>query len=71
MSIVNSVIAKNIDIGYGRYIEELHTDSAGKTHIVRYQCEHGFDVNARMSQRVSELTVQLAETEANEVLNGG
>ena len=68
MSIVSSVIAKDRNHGFARFIEEAHTDNLGKVHVVRYFAPVGFDVNARMAVRVAELNAQLAEAEADELL---
>ena len=67
MSIVSSVIAKDISLGYARYIEEKHTDNFGVVHVVRYQCPVGFDANARLATRALEINELLAQQEVTEV----
>ena len=70
MSIVSSVIVKDRDQGFARFIEEAHTDSAGKVHVLRKFVPHGYDAAADLAAHATQLAEQLAEIEANEVTNG-
>ena len=68
MSIVSSVIAKDINLGYARYVEERHTDSTGAVYAVRYQCPAGFDTATKLAARAVELAETLAEIETGQVI---
>jgi hypothetical protein len=56
----------------GRYVVERHTDDAGKVYQVGpWLAPAGFDVQARVSSRATENSNQLAEAEAQALLNDG
>jgi len=71
MPIVSST--HNIDAheqrGGGRYVIERHTDDVGVVHQVGpWLAPVGFDVQARVTSRASEINAQLAEVEAAALL---
>jgi hypothetical protein len=56
-----------------RYVKETHVDSEGRSQQALYKLPPGqteADAQARMTARVAYLDEQLAEAEAQEVLNG-
>jgi hypothetical protein len=58
--------------GGGRYVIERHTDDDGKVYQVGpWLAPEGFDVQARVTSRASEINTQLAEAEAQALLNDG
>ncbi len=68
MSIVSSVIAKDRDDGFARMVEEKHTDSTGKIHVIRRYVAYGADETALLSIHAAQLSEMLAEIEAEELL---
>jgi hypothetical protein len=55
-----------------RYTIERHTDDSGKVYQVGpYLAPEGFDVAARMASRAVQINEQLAEAEAQALLNDG
>ena len=55
-----------------RYTIERHTDDAGRVYQVGpYLAPVGFDVAARMASRAVQIGEQLAEAEAQALLNDG
>ena len=58
--------------GGGRYVLERHTDDAGKVYQVGpWVAPDGMDVQARVNARAAEINEQLAEAEAQALLNDG
>lgn len=56
----------------GRYVVERHTDDAGKVYQVGpWLAPVGFDVQARVTSRASEINAQLAEAEAQALMHDG
>jgi len=75
MPIVSSslVIDAHTQKDGSRYVKETHVDSEGRSQQVLYKLPAGqseADAQARMTARVAYLDEQLAEGEAQEVLNG-
>ena len=71
MSIVSSIaiVDQYTQAGGGRYVIERHTDNAGRVHQVGpYLAPAGFDVDARLASRATELAEQLADAEALAVI---
>jgi len=71
MSIVSSTYTQDAhsQVGGGKYVIEQHTDSEGKVYQVGpYVVPDGFDMNARLAARASQLSAQLADEEAAQVL---
>ena len=55
----------------GRYVIERHTDDLGAVYQVGpYLAPDGYDTAARMAARADEISAQLAEAEAQELING-
>jgi len=55
--------------GGGRYVIERHTDDEGQVYQVGpWLAPVGFDVQARVNSRASEINAQLAEAEAAQLL---
>lgn len=65
MGIVSSVKAQdNHDQADGsRYVQEFHTDAAGKVHRYEYRWRAGIDRDAIMAARAIELAENLAQAE--------
>jgi hypothetical protein len=58
--------------GGGRYVIERHTDDAGVVHQVGpWLASEGFDVAARVASRATQINDQLAEAEAQALMNDG
>ncbi len=56
----------------GRYVLERHTDDAGQVYQVGpWVAPGGMDVQARVTARAAEINDQLAEAEAQALLNDG
>ena len=56
----------------GRYVLERHTDDAGQVYQVGpWLAPAGMDVQARVTARAAEINDQLAEAEAQALLNDG
>ena len=71
MPIVSSTYTQDAHTqqGGGRYVIERHTDDAGKVYQVGpWLAPEGFDVQARVTSRASEINAQLAEAEAAQLL---
>ena len=71
MPIVSSAhtIDAHTQQGGGRYVIERHTDDAGQVYQVGpWLAPVGFDVQARVASRASEINAQLAEAEAAALL---
>jgi hypothetical protein len=74
MPIVSSThtIDAHQQVGGGRYVIERHTDDAGKVYQVGpWLAPDGFDVAARVASRAAQINDQLAEAEAQALLNDG
>lgn len=55
--------------GAGHYVVERHTDDAGVVHqIGPWLAPAGFDIDARLASRATELAEQLADAEALAVI---
>ena len=55
----------------GRYVIERHTDELGVVYQVGpYLAPDGYDTAARLASRAVEISAQLAEAEAQELING-
>jgi hypothetical protein len=67
MGIVSSVKAQdNHDQADGsRYVQEFHTDSAGKVHRFEYRWRAGMDRDAIMAARAVQLADQVADREVD------
>ena len=70
MSIVSSTITKDRDQGFSRFVEESHTDSLGKVHVLRRFVPYGYDLTADLAFHATQIAAQLADEEASGVLNG-
>jgi hypothetical protein len=71
MPIVSSTYTQDAhtQLSGGRYVIERHTDDAGKVYQVGpWLAPVGFDVQARVTSRASEINAQLAEAEAAQLL---
>lgn len=74
MPIVSSAttIDAHTQQGGGRYVIERHTDQDGNVYQVGpYLAPAGFDVDARLSARATEINDQLAEAEAKALADDG
>lgn len=74
MPIVSSAttIDAHTQQGGGRYVIERHTDQDGNVYQVGpYLAPAGFDVDARLSARATEINDQLAEAEAKSLADDG
>lgn len=72
MSIVSStaIIDAHAQDGAGHYVVERHTDDAGVVHqIGPWLAPAGFDVAARVAARALEINEQMAEAEADAVMD--
>jgi hypothetical protein len=70
MSIVSSAITKDRDQGFARFVEESHTDSTGKVHVMRRFVPYGYDLTADLALHATQIAAQLGDEEAARVLNG-
>ena len=74
MPIVSSTFTQDAHVQRdgSRYTIERHTDDAGRVYQVGpYLAPVGFDVAARMASRAVQIGEQLAEAEAQALLNDG
>jgi hypothetical protein len=74
MPIVSSTFTQDTHTqqGGGRYVVERHTDDAGQVFEVGpWLAPAGFDVQARVTSRASEINAQLAEAEAQALMHDG
>ena len=74
MPIVSSTFTQDAHVQRdgSRYTIERHTDDAGKVYQVGpYLAPEGFDVAGRMASRAVQINEQLAEAEAQALLNDG
>lgn len=72
MSIVSSTytVDDHAQADGRRYVVESHTDSAGGVHRVQYLAVAGADYQAIANARAVVIADQLAEAEAQAVVNG-
>jgi len=73
MSIVSSTYTQDAHTQANgeRYVVEYHTDSESRVHQVGpWLAPVGFDVAARVAERAVALAEQLAEAEAEGIING-
>ena len=70
MSIISSTITKDRDQGFARFVEESHTDSLGKIHVLRRFVPYGYDLTADLALHATQIATQLADEEASGVING-
>ena len=68
MSIVSSAITKDRDQGFARFIEESHTDSTGKVHVLRRFVPFGYDLTADLALHATQIANRLADEETEQVL---
>jgi len=71
MPIVSSTFTQDAHTqqGGGRYVIERNTDDAGKVYqVCPWLAPVGFDVQARVTSRATEINAQLAEAEAAQLL---
>lgn len=54
-----------------QYVTETHTDDAGAVLVVEYLAEAGADHTAIRNARVAAMNEQLAEAEAQALIDGG
>ena len=74
MPIVSSTntIDAHAQQGGGRYVIERHTDDVGKVYQVGpYLAPEGFDTTARLASRAAQISDQLAEAEAQALIDDG
>ena len=74
MPIVSSThtIDAHTQQGGGRYVIERHTDQDGQVYQVGpYLAPAGFDVDARLAARATQISDQLAEAEAQALADDG
>lgn len=68
MSITSSTIFRSVDLGGGRsFITEHHTDHVGVVHEINYAGVQA-DSTALLAEHATQLAAQLAEREAEELL---
>lgn len=72
MSIVSStfILDAHTQADGRKYVQEVHTDSTGAVHTFNYLAAVGENYTAIMTARAAQLEIDLAEREAQEVLNG-
>jgi len=71
MSIVSSnysILATNLD--GSRIVHELHTDSIGKVHELRFVAGVSANLDTLLSDHVAMVEYSLAVAEAQEIING-
>jgi hypothetical protein len=67
---LTSSIVRTINQGIDQLITENHVDSSGKIHVWTYSAPLNADTAALLSAHKSQLEAQLAEAEAEEIING-
>ncbi len=64
------VIDAHTQVDGRQYVRETHTLTAGDPFVANYLAAVGADYAAIMAARVAKINESLAETEANEVIDG-
>lgn len=72
MSIVSStfILDAHTQADGRKYVQEVHTDSTGTVHTFNYLAQVGENYAAVMAARAVQLEIDLAEREAEEIVNG-
>ena len=67
-----SIIDAHAQAAGGRYVIERHQDDLGKVYQVGpYLAPDGFDVATRMASRAVQIDAQMAEAEAQALIDNG
>lgn len=67
---LTSTIARVINQGADQLITENHVDGAGQIHVGTYSAPLNADTTALLTAHKTQLENDLAEAEAEEILNG-
>lgn len=70
MSLTSSIVYALAEPDGSKHVHEQHADQAGKIYTRFYHAAPGDDLAANMAAYAEQLTVILAEQEADEVLSG-
>ncbi len=69
MALTSSVV-RTINQGADQLITENHVDSAGQIHVWTYSAPLNADTTALLAAHKAQLENDLAEAEAEEIING-
>lgn len=67
---LTSSIHRIIPQGVDKIVTEHHVDSAGQIHVWTYSVAIAADTSALLAEHTAQLETQLAEAEAEEIING-
>ncbi len=67
---LTSSIHRIIPQGVDKLVTEHHVDSAGQIHVWTYSAPLNADTTALLATHKTQLEEQLAEAEAEEIING-
>lgn len=69
MALTSSVV-RTINQGVDKLVTEHHVDSAGQIHVWTYSAPLNADTTALLAAHTAQLEEQLAEAEAEALING-